>query len=44
MAEHAQHMTSLTQTLLIVVRDDHRLFIDAFGNDEIAGVHSTRRS
>jgi uncharacterized protein (DUF2252 family) len=26
-----------------VVRDDHRLFVDAFRNDEIAGVHSTRQ-
>jgi len=27
-----------------VVRDDHRLFVDAFRNDEIPGVHSTWRN
>ncbi|MGH3991194.1 MAG: DUF2252 family protein, partial [Pseudonocardiaceae bacterium] len=27
-----------------VVRDDHRLFVDAFRNDEIPGVHSTAAS
>ena len=28
---------------MAVVRDDHPLFVEAFRNDELAGVHSTEK-
>jgi len=43
-AEFVDWLTTFAREYAAVVRDDHRLFVDAFRNDEIPGVHSTRRS
>jgi uncharacterized protein (DUF2252 family) len=36
-------LTTFAREYAAVVRDDHRLFVDAFRNNEIAGVHSTHQ-
>ncbi|MDQ3824408.1 MAG: DUF2252 domain-containing protein, partial [Actinomycetota bacterium] len=35
-------LTEFARDYAAVVRDDHRLFVEAFRNDEIRGLHSTR--
>jgi uncharacterized protein (DUF2252 family) len=42
-AEFVDWLTTFAREYAAVVRDDHRLFVDAFRNNEIAGVHSTHR-
>ena len=42
-AEFVDWLTAFAREYAAVVRDDHRLFVDAFRNNEIAGVHSTHR-
>lgn len=43
-AEFTSWLIDFARDYATVVRDDHRLFVDAFRNDEIAGVHSTRQN
>ncbi|HKR50018.1 MAG TPA: DUF2252 domain-containing protein [Pseudonocardiaceae bacterium] len=43
-AEFAEWLTAFAREYAAVVRDDHRLFVDAFRNNEIPGVHSTQRN
>jgi len=40
-AEFVDWLTTFARQYAAVVRDDHRLFVDAFRNNEIPGVHST---
>jgi Uncharacterized protein conserved in bacteria (DUF2252) len=40
-AEFVGWLATFARKYAAVVRDDHRLFVDAFRNDEIPGVHST---
>jgi uncharacterized protein (DUF2252 family) len=42
-AEFTSWLIEFARDYATAVRDDHRLFVDAFRNDEIAGVHSTRQ-
>jgi uncharacterized protein (DUF2252 family) len=42
-AEFVDWLTAFAREYAAVVRDDHRLFVDAFRNNEIAGVHSTHQ-
>ncbi|MDQ3760579.1 MAG: DUF2252 domain-containing protein [Actinomycetota bacterium] len=42
-AEFVDWLTTFAREYAAVVRDDHRLFVDAFRNNEIPGVHSTQR-
>ncbi|MGH4002036.1 MAG: DUF2252 family protein, partial [Pseudonocardiaceae bacterium] len=39
--EFVDWLTAFAREYAAVVRDDHRLFVDAFRNNEIRGVHST---
>ncbi len=41
--EFVDWLTTFAREYAAVVRDDHRLFVDAFRNNEIAGVHSTHQ-
>jgi hypothetical protein len=41
--EFTSWLVEFARDYATVVRDDHWLFIDAFRNDEIAGLHSTRQ-
>lgn len=43
-AEFVDWLTMFAREYAAVVRDDHRLFVDAFRNDEFSGVHSTGRT
>jgi uncharacterized protein (DUF2252 family) len=43
-AEFVDWLTAFAREYAAVVRDDHRLFVDAFRNNQIAGVHSTKLS
>jgi uncharacterized protein (DUF2252 family) len=42
--EFVDWLADFARDYATVVRDDHRLFVDAFRNNEIAGVRSTQRS
>ncbi|MGH3835997.1 MAG: DUF2252 family protein, partial [Pseudonocardiaceae bacterium] len=42
-AEFVDWLTTFAREYAAVVRDDHRRFVEAFRNDEIRGVRSTRR-
>jgi uncharacterized protein (DUF2252 family) len=42
-AEFVDWLTTFAREYAAVVRDDHRLFVDAFRNNEITGVRSTRQ-
>ncbi|HVE95451.1 MAG TPA: DUF2252 domain-containing protein [Pseudonocardiaceae bacterium] len=42
-AEFVDWLTTFAREYAAVVRDDHRLFVDAFRNNEITGVHSTHQ-
>ncbi len=42
-AEFVDWLTTFARDYAAVVRDDHRLFVDAFRNDEIPGVQSTQQ-
>ncbi len=42
-ADFVDWLTTFAREYAAVVRDDHRLFVNAFRNDEIRGVHSTGR-
>ncbi|MGH3938261.1 MAG: DUF2252 domain-containing protein [Pseudonocardiaceae bacterium] len=42
-AQFIDWLTTFAREYAAVVRDDHRLFVDAFRNDEIPGVHSIQR-
>jgi uncharacterized protein (DUF2252 family) len=42
-AEFVDGLTTFAREYAAVVRDDHRLFVDAFRNDEIPIVHSTQQ-
>ena len=42
-AEFVDWLTIFAREYAAVVRDDHRLFVDAFRNNEIVGVHSTHQ-
>ncbi len=42
-AEFVDWLVTFAREYAAVVRDDHRLFVDAFRNDEIPGVHSTQQ-
>ncbi|MGH3984479.1 MAG: DUF2252 domain-containing protein [Pseudonocardiaceae bacterium] len=42
-AEFVDWLTTFAREYAAVVRDDHRLFVDAFRNNEITGVRSTHR-
>ena len=41
--EFRDWLTTFAREYAAVVRDDHRLFVDAFRNDEISGVRSTQQ-
>jgi hypothetical protein len=43
-AEFVDWLTTFAREYAAVVRDDHRLFVDAFRNNEIPGVDSTTAS
>jgi uncharacterized protein (DUF2252 family) len=43
-ADFVDWLTTFAREYAAVVRDDHRLFVDAFRNDEIPGVRSTGHS
>ncbi len=43
-AEFVDWLTTFARQYAAVVRDDHRLFVDAFRNDKIPGVRSTQRN
>ncbi|MGH3787889.1 MAG: DUF2252 domain-containing protein [Pseudonocardiaceae bacterium] len=43
-AEFVDWLTTFARDYAAVVRDDHRLFVDAFRNDGIPGVRSTKRT
>src|SRR5918997_2409922 len=43
-AEFVDWLTTFAREYAAVVRDDHRLFVDAFRNNEITGVRSTHQS
>jgi hypothetical protein len=40
-AEFVEWLTTFARQCAAVMRDDHRLFVDAFRNDGIPVVHST---
>ncbi|HEX2263213.1 MAG TPA: DUF2252 domain-containing protein [Pseudonocardiaceae bacterium] len=43
-AEFVDWLTTFAREYAAVVRDDHRLFVDAFRNNEITGVRSTHKA